>query len=133
MKKVLSFCFIIAAIGLGLSCKKTIDKLTEFDINYSNTVDVPAVTYTATVPADTITAPAEFDSPLIPTDQANKFGAQKTAQNLITEIKLTKLNISVATGNFDAMKSISIYLKSADLGDVLIATKTNIPKGSTSD
>lgn len=132
MKKVLILCISTVIIGFGFSCKKTIDKLTEFDIDYTNNQTIPAVTYTLTVPADTISAPASFDSPVIATDQANKFGAQKTSQKLITEIKLTKFNISVATGNFDAMRSIAIYLKSADLGDVLIAKKANIPKGTSS-
>lgn len=131
MKKILSLCVILTAILFSLSCKK-VNKLTQFDINYSNKVTVPAATYTINVPGDTTSVPAEFNTPIIPTDAANKFNAQKTSVKLIDEIKLTRLNISVATGNLDAIKSIAVYLKSSELGDQLIAHKSNIPAGSTS-
>ena len=51
-----------------------------------------------------------------------------TTRELVSEIKLTKYNISVATGNLDFLKSLSIYIKSTS-GETLIGTKTNIPAG----
>ena len=131
MKKILGFCTIIAVTGYNLSCKK-INKLTQFDINYSNTVTAPAATYTASVPADTLSAPVEFDTQQIPTQSADKFNAAGTSKKLIDEIKLTKFNISVSSGNLNSLRSIAVYFKSATLGDVLIAKKSNIPAGSTS-
>jgi len=131
MKNFLSFCFALALASSIVSCKK-IDKLTQFDINYSNRVNAPATTYTATVPADTLTAPVEFDTAPIPTESANKFNAEKTSSKLIDEITLTKFNISVSQGNLNTFKSIAVYFKSSELGNVLIAKQSNIPAGSTS-
>jgi hypothetical protein len=124
MKKIFCFCVVAAIAGFNLSCKKTVEKLTEFDISYSSTVSVPSSSYTPSVPVD-------FDSPEVPTESSSKFNAENTAKDHIDEIKLNKFNITAATGNLDAFKSISIYLKSSGMNDVLIATKTSIPAGST--
>jgi len=131
MKKILIFGCILIVTGYIISCKKA-NKLTQFDINYSNVATIPSATFSVTTPADTLSVPVEFNTPQIPTDAANKFNAQKTSTKLIDEIKLTKFNITVSTGNLDGIKSIAIYFKSAELGDLLIAQKTNIPTGSTS-
>lgn len=125
MKKLISGVCLAVLFISGMSCKKVKEELTEFDINYSTTLPVPANSYTANVES-------EFLTPEIPTDSKNKFSAQKTASDHIDEIKMTRFNISVSTGNLDALKAIKIYLKSSGLGDVLVATKTNIPAGSTS-
>ncbi len=125
MKKILIFCFVAALTGFNLSCKKTVEKLTEFDISYSSSISVPSSSYTPSVPVD-------FDSPEIPTESSTKFSAENTAKDHIDEIKLTKFNISATGGNLDAFKAVSIYLKSSGMTDVLIATKSNIPSGVSS-
>lgn len=123
MKKTISKITILALIiGLNVSCKK---KPVEFDINYTNTVTIPATAVSINVPAD-------FDSPEISTDSKNKFSSHNTARELIDEIKMTKFDLSVANGNLDFLKSLKIYLKTSELGDILIASKTNIPQGVTS-
>ena len=79
----------------------------------------------------------EFTTPNVPTQQATKFSAEGTAQNLIDQIKITKFNISaVSSGttsvNLDYLKSLTIYIKAAGVGEEIVATKSNIPTGSTS-
>ncbi len=123
MKKILGFCLLMPLIAFNLSCKK--DKLTEFDISYSTSLTVPAASYTANVPAD-------FSTPEIPTESSSKFSAKKTAQDHITEIKMTRFNISTSGSDLSILKNIAIYLKTSNLGDVLVATKSNIPAGTTS-
>jgi hypothetical protein len=120
MKKILPI-ILLACTGLFNSTCKKKDKLTEFDINYTTNLTIPATSYTVDVPAD-------FTTPEIPTESNNKFSAQNTAQNLIDEIKMTKFDISVSSGNLNGLKSISIYLKTSSLGEVLIATKTTVPQ-----
>ncbi len=120
MKKILGVLIIVLLVVLNLSCKK--DKFTEFDIDYTTTLSVPAASITVNVPAD-------FNSPEIPTDSKDKFTSEKTLQNLVDEIKMTKFDISVANGNLNFLKSLNIYLKTSGLGDVLIASKTSIPTG----
>lgn len=129
MKKITS---IIAATFLLLgiaSCTKTkdaVDELTEFDISYSNNVSIPASNFTTT------TVPVNISTPDIPTNATSNFSSNKTASNLVSEIKMTKFNISTTGANLDFLKSVSIYLKTASLGETLIATKDNIPAGATS-
>lgn len=125
MKKLLNgVCLAVLILTLSFSCKKA-EELTEFDIDYSTSLPVPANSYTADVPAT-------FNSPEIPTDSKSKFSAQKTAADHIDEVKLTRFNISVSAGDLNALKSIEIFIRSSGKSDVKIASKSNIPAGSTS-
>ncbi|MBC7694903.1 MAG: hypothetical protein H7141_05580 [Burkholderiales bacterium] len=135
MKKVLSFSFIITLIGLNLSCKKKeVDKLTEFDINYTNNITIPSSSITVTTPTTTV----EFTTPNVPTQQATKFSEAGTSQSLINEIKMTRLNLSAiststtTTANLDYLKSITIFIKASGVGETMIASKSDIPVGLTS-
>jgi hypothetical protein len=117
----------VLLLGLG-ACQKTkedVNKATEFDINYSTQVTVPSTSLN-------ITAPADFTSPEIPTESSAKFADNSTTKDLIDEIKVSKLLISNPSGNLDFLNSMTIYLKTSGMGDVKIASKSNIPKGSTS-
>jgi hypothetical protein len=120
---------LVSVLLLGLSaCQKTkddINEATEFDMTYSTQVAIPSTSLN-------ITAPADFTSPEIPTESSAKFAANSTTKDLIEEIKMSKLEISNPSGNLDFLNSMTIYLKTTDLGDVKVASKSNIPKGSTS-
>jgi hypothetical protein len=123
--KLFTYTILIALIcGVNFSCKKTkekVDELTEFDINYTTNLSVPSQTLAVNVPVD-------FTTPDISTQSASKFSENNTTKDLVSEIKLTKFNISVASGNLDFLKSLSIYIKSGS-AEVLVGTKTNIPTG----
>jgi hypothetical protein len=129
MKKAATYLIAVLLISGIASCKKAkddVNKATEFDMNYSTQVTVPKTsTYTVTQPVD-------FETPEISTQSSNRFASESTTQDLIDEIKITKFNISNPNGNLDFLKSISIYIKSSGMGDLLIATKSNIPAGTTS-
>jgi hypothetical protein len=130
MKKIFGYLFIATLLGLGLSCKKKeVDKLTEFDINYTTNLSIPS----ASVPVSSPTTSVEFTTPNVPTQQAAKFNAEGTAKNLISEIKMTKFVLSaVGTGaNLDYLKSLTIYIKASNVGEQMIASKTSIPDGLT--
>jgi hypothetical protein len=135
MKKILSLSLIIAFIGFGISCKKkeeAINKLTEFDINYSTTLTIPS----NSIAVNSQTTSVEFTTPNVPTQQSSKFSAEGTAQNLIDEIKMTQFKIAttstVSTANLDYLKSVIVYIKASGQSDQIIASKTNIPQGTTS-
>lgn len=123
MKKIASITMVLGIMVFFLSCKK--NKPTEFDINYTTSLTIPST-------AISINTPADFNSPEIPTDSKNKFSSQKTVQSLVSEIKLTRFDLSVDNGNLNFLKSLNIYIKTSGLGDVLIATKTVIPQNVTS-
>ncbi|MDI1353924.1 MAG: hypothetical protein PSX36_03350 [bacterium] len=120
---------VSAVIWMGISsCQKTknsINEATEFTINYTTTVAIPSSSIS-------VTAPADFTSPQIPTTSSSRFAAEKTTQELIDEIKMTTFNLSNPNGNLNFLKSITIFIKTAGLPDVQVATKTNIPQGATS-
>ena len=124
MKKIIIASILVTLSIFSLSCKKTketVDELTEFDLNYTTNLTVPSHTLATNVPVD-------FTTPDVSTNSTSKFSENKTTADLVSEIKLTKFNISVATGNLDFLKSLSIYIKTAN-GETLIGTKTNIPTG----
>lgn len=133
MKKIISLCLVLSFVFFNISCKKEeADKLTEFDINYSTSLTMPSSSITVSSSSITPTT-VEFTTPNIPTEQSSKFNAEKTAQNLIDQIKMTKFDISVsgAGANLDFLKSLTIYVKASGAGEQIIATKTNIPSGLT--
>lgn len=123
MKKLSCALLLLMMITFSLSCKK--NKVIEFDIDYTTTLAIPSSSITVNVPAD-------FNTPDINTDSKNKFISEKTVQNLVDEIKMTRFDISVASGNLNFLKSLNIYLKTSGLGDILIATKTVIPQNVSS-
>ena len=90
MKRIV-FAFLSAIfLFVTVQCEKTkdkVDELTEFDINYTANLTIPSTSYTLNTPVD-------ISTPEIPTQSANKFSEQKTAQNLVSEIKMTKFDIS---------------------------------------
>jgi hypothetical protein len=129
MKKTAGI-LVAALIVLGItSCKKTkddINKATEFDMTYASEFTIPSS------PSYTATTPVDFNSPDIPTQSSSKFAAEETTKDLIEEIKLTKFTISNPSGNLNFVSSIAIYIKTSGLGDVLVASKSNIPQNVSS-
>jgi hypothetical protein len=127
MKKLVALSAVSLLI-IATSCEKAKDEvnsLTEFDISYSTDVTVPLSTY---IMGDSV----DVSTPEIATNSASKFSSENTTASLVSEIKLTKFNLSVSPGNLDHLKSIKIFIRTTNLGDVLIASKSNIPAGSAS-
>jgi len=136
MKNAATLILAVLVFAGITSCQKTkddINKATEFDMNYSTEVTIPSTTLTIPpgVPSTT-TQPIDFNTPEISTASASRFTSESTTQDLIDEIKLTKFNISNPGGNLNFLKSISIYIKTTGMGDVLIAKKTDIPQNISS-
>jgi hypothetical protein len=120
---------ILAALFLifNISCQKTKDKVNdavEFDINYTTTQSIPSSSVSASVPL-------EFYTPEIPTNSSSTFASYNTSQEVIDKIIMTKFQITNQTGNLNFLKSISVYIKATGVNEVLVATKSSIPAGST--
>ena len=113
---MLSFC----------GCKK-IDELTQFDMEYDAVVVIPS--------AAGIDLPFNVFSPSVTSNSEATFAVNDTRKDLIEEIKLTELSLTVnspANGNFNFLESIEIFLSAADLPEVKIAWRDEIPSnGST--
>ncbi len=105
MKQAIILFSSLFILSGSFSCKKTKDKINEatvFTMDYSSEVSVPSSSVSVTVPA-------EFTSPDIPTTSSERFASEKTTKDLIDEITLTKFTITSLTGDLDYIKSISIF------------------------
>jgi len=136
MKNTATLLFAVLVFAGITSCTKAkdeVNKATEFDMNYSTEFTIPSTTLTPPSGMTTsTTVPIDFNTPDISTASANKFASESTTKDLISEIKMTRFNISNPNGNLNYLKSLSIYLKTTDMGEVLVATKTNIPQNISS-
>jgi hypothetical protein len=111
---------LLLLLCLGWSCKK-IDKLTQFNINHTQQVTIPSSTG--------VNLPFNILTPDITTNSESTFASNNTRKDLIEEIKLTNMNLiiqSPTNGNFNFLKSISIYIKAEGLAETRVAWKDNI-------
>jgi hypothetical protein len=128
MKRKETLILLAATLITITSCQKLKDeanKATEFDISYTSEVNVPAAKY------DT-SGTIAFTSDEISTQSSEKFAAEKTAKDLITEIKLTNLKMSADVGNFDHIKSFSVSISATGMAETQVAVKNAIPAGVNS-
>ncbi|MDW7692292.1 hypothetical protein R9C00_13870 [Flammeovirgaceae bacterium SG7u.111] len=113
----------LALSFLLFSCSQ-IDELTQFNLDY----DASVVISSSTV----LDLPFTVITPEIESNSESEFAVNNTKKDLIEEIVLTKLTLTITSptdGNFDFLESTSIYISADGLDDVEIASKTNIGNG----
>lgn len=119
MKKLIPlFAFFVATIT---GCRQ-FDKLTQFEMPYTETVVIPASTG--------INLPFNLFSPDVETNSEATFAINDTRKDLVEEIRLTSLAVehqSPAGEDFSFLKSVRIYISAEGLTEVQIAWKENIP------
>jgi len=106
-----------------------LDELTKFDLPYDTTINIEASVDLPIEAGQIIDIP----TPPITTNSEKQFEVNKTAKNLIEEVKLTELTLKIKTpedGSFDFMKSIELYIKAEGLEEKLVASASDIPKGT---
>lgn len=124
MKKLLSI-LMLSSIVLFSACKKTkdkVDEFTQFDLSYSTNFSVPSSSIT-------INTATNFSTPNIATNTGSSYPNNKTTYELVDEVKLTKFNVVASAGNFDYLKSLTIFMQADGLPESQIATISNIPTG----
>ena len=105
---------IVILLGFG-ACKK-IDKLTEFDIDYTETVTIPSSTG--------ISLPFNLYSPNVETNSESTFEVNDTRKDLIEAINLKQLTLTILSPNgadFSFLESITIYLNAEGLNETKLA------------
>ena len=123
MKKQLAF---LCSIALMISGCKDLDKLTQFNMEFNESVVIPSSTG--------VNLPFNIMTPDVTTNSASTFSTKKTRKDLVDEIKLTKLDLTVTSpsnANFNFLKSVSIYISASGLPEVKIASKDNVPTNIT--
>ena len=122
MKKQILLLSIFLSI---LGCNK-LDKLTQFDIEYNESVVIESLIG--------INLPFNILTPDIETNSESTFEVNDTRKDLIEEIILTTLELTITSpsnADFSFLKSINVYISADGLSEVKIAWKNNIPSNAT--
>jgi len=118
MKKIL-FSLLFPLLSL-ISCKK-IAELTQFEMEYNESIVIPAVSG--------INLPLNVFTPDTKSNSTSTFESNETRKDLIEEIKLKKLDFTLTSpsnGDFSFLKSIEIFINADGLSETKIAGKTSI-------
>ncbi|MES2761280.1 MAG: hypothetical protein V4677_03695 [Bacteroidota bacterium] len=122
MKRLLQIICLLSLIIIG-SCKK-VGKLKEFDLNYNQEFVIPATN-------TTLNLPFELNSQDVETNTSADYKNEGTSSKLVESVYLTELFFKIktpASGNFDFLKSVEIYISSPNNAEILIASKYDIPE-----
>lgn len=120
MKKWLSLTLISALAILLVNCNK-LNKLTQFEIDYTSQLTIPS--------SAGMNFPFNVSIPPQETNAESKFESNDTRKDKIEEIKLIKLDMVLknpANGDFSFLNDIAIYIKADGLEEILLAHKNNI-------
>lgn len=104
------------------SCKE-VDKLTQFEMDYTSTTTIPA-TFGINIPIDIWT-------PSITTNSETEFESNNTAKNLIELIVMTKMSMTITSpsdASFDFLKEIEIYISADGIAEKRVAWLDDIPQ-----
>jgi len=121
MRKTLLLTSIFALL-LAVSCKK-IEQLLTFYIDDTENIKVAA------------NSPLGLNmlSPVaVPTQSNQKFANNNTSADLVKDVSLDKLTLTIAdpnTENFDFLRSIEIYISTNSSDQILLASLSDIPTG----
>ena len=97
-------------------------KLTRFEMKFDQSVTIPAST--------AINLPFNLFTPDIETNSESAFAVNNTKKDLVEEIKLTTLRLTLkspANSDFSFLKSISVFVSADDLPEIKIAWKDDVP------
>lgn len=113
---------VLAAILIPFTSCEKVDEFTMFDMNFSSSISVPA--------SSGLNLPFNLFSPDMETNSETTFGSNNTNKELIEEVTLTEMKLTITSPNnqrFDFLESITLYINADGLGEVEIASATNIP------
>lgn len=122
IKKILPF---ILSLALFMSCDK-IDELTQFHVDYTTTVTVPATSV--------ISLPFDMFTPDIESNSEATFSVNDTRTDLVEKVTLEELKLTLVspeTADFSFLESIEIYISADGLEETKIAWKNNIAEEAT--
>lgn len=113
---------LIMIIALLFASCEQVDELTEFDMNYETSFTIPG-----TIGLD---MPIDIQTPEIETNSQQKFSGQDTKKDLIEEIVLNEMELSIQSpsdGDFSFLNELTIYINAEGLEEIKIAWKDSIP------
>lgn len=120
LNSIISLLLFLVALT-PFSCKK-LDKLTQFNMTYEQDFVVQSSTG--------INLPFNIASPEMETNSESKFSNEDTRKDLIQEIKLTGLKVTLKSpsdGDLKFLNEVEIFINADGLNEAKIAFKYNIP------
>ena len=109
------FLLLLSVVCLFVSCDK-VDELTKFDLEYKSKVVVPGATG--------VNLPFNMVTPDMETNSESQFEVNDTRKDLIEEIKLTELQMTITSptdADFSFLERIEVYITADGLEEMLIA------------
>lgn len=125
MKKLIIVALIATGIISTNSCKE-LDEFTQFNLNYDAEVVIPK--------SSVINLPLNLFTPEITTNYEEQFSANDTRKDLIEEIRISGIDITVQKPQgqtLDFLKSIEVFISADGLDEIEVASKYDIPDGLT--
>lgn len=123
MKKSLLFAPLLLLLLATLSCKK-VDQLLTFYIDDAENIQIASsFPLGQLVPLTPVT---------VPTKSAETFKNNKTQADLVKDVSLNKLTLTITdpnSQNFDFLKRIEIYISAKDQPEIKLASLDQVPTG----
>lgn len=119
--------FLISTALIGLFALSSCEKLTNFNLSFQQSITIPASTE--------INLPFNISTPEIESNSTSVFELNDTRVDLINEIKLSALTLSIISPegeDFSFLNDLELFLKAGDLEETRIAWKENIDGSQTS-
>ncbi|WP_086475865.1 hypothetical protein [Arenibacter amylolyticus] len=107
---------LILAVMLGLGGCDKLDELTKFEMDYKQRVVIPA--------SAGMDLPFDVFTPKTETNSSSEFAVNDTRKDLIEEIVLRKLTLSIISPegeDFSFLESITVFMSAEDLPEIKIA------------
>lgn len=120
--KYLTFVSSLLLLILTSNCE-SLDNLTQFNLEYSSSVTIP--------PTTGLNLPLNLFTPEMETDSESEFAIHNTNKDLIEEINLTEMMMTITSPNnqrFDFLNEISVYINAEGLSELKIAEAKDIPE-----
>ncbi|WP_269225481.1 hypothetical protein [Flavobacterium eburneipallidum] len=120
------FALTVVAALFFIACS-TIDDLLSFTISNETSIQIKSNTL--------VNLPTDVVMPDVTTNSSNEFKNNRTEANLVKDVKLKSLNISITNPegeNFSFLKSIHIYISTNDTNEIEIAHQDNINSTASS-
>ncbi len=122
----MKYIIIVASVLCLFSCD-SINKLTEFEYSINDQVTIPS-----SIP---LQLPFSINSPDVETNSTATFESNDTRKDLIKEIKLIELVLSVEQPDeqdFSFLESIGVFISADDLPEVELASQQTVDMNSRS-
>lgn len=113
---------IITGIVIFISSCETVDKFTQFTMDYNSQVTIQS--------SVGIDVPVVLKTPEIESNAESQFEVNDTRKDLVEEILLQESTLTISQpddGDFSFLNDIELYINAEGLDEQLIASKENIP------